>query len=295
MLVSFCLLSACLAEAGSPPGSQVPGGDKVFGEANVPMRLIKVVGMAVEPCIFPQPPPTISLALHASTNLSVPVVHGSPFHCQWSFNGLPMPGVTGTDLAISNFDVAKAGIYSVAVTNPYGSATAATVLRLDNSPIVLVDGAGVGARAVSRTNTTEISMSSTFGSDAGIYYTLDGSDPDFTATPYSAAFTLTNTATIRAIAYNFLHTSWAEAAPIHVEIWPVYQLSATTLPGGSVSISPAPYSENNLYLSNTIVTLTATPSNGWAFVSWTGDNTDTTNVTTVLMDRPRAVQASFQV
>ena len=57
-------------------------------------------------------------------------------------------------------------------------------------------------------------MSSTFGPSAHIYYTLDGSQPDFTAPPYSGAFTLTNSATIRAIAYNSAYTDWAEAAPI---------------------------------------------------------------------------------
>ena len=34
--------------------------------------------------------------------------------------------------------------------------------------------------------------------------------------------------------------------------------------------------------------------NGWSFLRWTGDRTATTNVTTVLMDRPRAVQAVFE-
>jgi hypothetical protein len=53
------------------------------------------------------------------------------------------------------------------------------------------------------------------------------------------------------------------------------------------------YDGGNLYLSDTVVTLTAMPSNGWSFASWTGDSSGTTNVTTVVMDQPRAVQALF--
>ena len=64
---------------------------------------------------------------------------------------------------------------------------------------------------------------------------------------------------------------------------------------GNVSISPPPYSGTNLYVNNTLVTLTATPSNGWTFIGWTGDSTNTTSVTTVLMDQARAVQAVFQL
>jgi hypothetical protein len=77
------------------------------------------------------------------------------------------------------------------------------------------------------------------------------------------------------------------------EVLTTYPLSAGTPGGGSVSVSPAPYSGANLYLSETPVTLTATPSNGWSFIRWTGDSTATTNVTTVVMDEPRTVQAVF--
>jgi hypothetical protein len=68
-----------------------------------------------------------------------------------------------------------------------------------------------------------------------------------------------------------------------VLIAPTYLLTASTPGGGSVGVSPAAYSGGNRYVSNTVVTLTATPSNGWSFLHWTGDSTATTNVTTVLM------------
>jgi uncharacterized repeat protein (TIGR02543 family) len=244
--------------------------------------------------ILSQPPPAISLSLGMSTNLSITVWPGAPFTCQWSFNGLPLAGATNTSVAITNFSFAKGGAYSVAVTNQYGYALATSAVRLTNSPVVLVDGTDVGGGTARRYLACQVSMSSPFGTNAPIYYTLDGTQPDFTGLPYTGAFPLTNSANLRAIAYNAAYTLSAEAAPISVQIWTTVPLSTSVSGGGSISISPAPYAGPNLYVNNTLVTLTATPSNGWSFVGWTGDSTNTTNVTTVLMDQARAVQAVFQ-
>jgi uncharacterized repeat protein (TIGR02543 family) len=286
-------------------GTVVAWGANYVGAATVPAGLSNVMAIAAGgehslaiapgPAILSAPPPVISLVAGARTNLSVTVWSGSPFNYQWSFDGQPITGATGASLVVSNFNLAKAGVYSIVVSNQYVRATALTVLRLTNSPVVLVDGVDAGGGAVDRVDSSRITMIGGFGSGAGIYYTLDGSDPDFTAMPYSGTFTLTNSATIRAIAYNLAFTDWAEAAPIYLQIWPTYPLSADTPGGGSVTVSPAPYAAGNLYVSNTLVTLTATPSNGWYFVGWTGDSTATTNVTTVVVDQPRAVQALFQV
>ncbi len=271
-----------------------------YGETNVPTGLSNVVAiaggldhsLAIAPLLV-GPPPAVSLALGADTNLSVTAWFESPFSCRWSLNGIPLAGATGTSLLISNFDLTAAGLYSVAITNQFRSVTVSTVVRLTNSPIVLVDGVDIGGGAVSRTNASRITMTSTFGLDAEIYYSLDGSAPDFAAIPYSGAFTLTNSATVRAIAYNFAYSDWAEAAPISLQIIPLFPLSASTPGGGGIIASPLAYDGGILYVSNTLVTLTATPSNGWSFASWTGDSRDTTNVITVVMDQPRTVQALF--
>ncbi len=281
-------------------GTVVAWGYNGYGETNVPPGLSDVAAiaggldhsLAIAPLLV-EPPPAVSLALGGDTNLSVTVWFGSPFSCQWSLNGIPLAGATGTSLLISNFDLTAAGLYSVAITSQFRSAILCTDVRLTNSPIVLVDGVDVGGGAVSRTNVSQITMTSTFGPDAEIYYTLDGSDPDFAATPYSGAFTLTNSATIRAIAYNFAYSDWAEAASISLEIIPLYPLSASSPGGGSIITSPLAYDGGILYVSNTVVTLTAMPSIGWSFAFWTGDSSDATNVTTVVMDQPRTVQALF--
>jgi uncharacterized repeat protein (TIGR02543 family) len=284
-------------------GLVVAWGSSADGEGSALTGLSNVVAIAaggshslaiaLAPVILVPPPPAIALVQAAGTNLNVGVWPGAPFTCQWSLNGVPLAGATGTNLVITNFNLAKAGAYTVAVTNRYGYGIATSAVRLTNSPVILLDGADVGGGVARRYVSTQVTMSSTFGANAPIYYTLDGSQPDFTSLPYSGAFTLTNNVTLRAIAYNSALAVWAEAAPISVQIWTTLPLSVTTSGAGSVSISPAPYAAGNLYVNDTLVTLTATPSNGWAFAGWTGDSTATTNVTTVLMDRPRAVQAVF--
>jgi hypothetical protein len=82
-------------------------------------------------------------------------------------------------------------------------------VRLTNSPIVLLDGDNVGGGAVDRVDSSLVTISSTFVNNANIFYTLDGSAPDFTSIRYSGDFSVTNSATIRAIAYDYAYTSWA--------------------------------------------------------------------------------------
>jgi alpha-tubulin suppressor-like RCC1 family protein len=248
------------------------------------------------PVITQAPPAAISLALNASTNVSVGVFSRSPYACQWLSNGVPVAAETNTSFTLTNFAFSKAARYSVVVTNPYGSATAASVVRLTNSPVVLVDGVDVGGGTVSRIDASvRVSMSSAFGANAHIYYTLNGSVPHYsTAEPYKGDFTLTNSATIRAIAYDAAYADSAEAAPIRVEIRRTYPLSVSTPGGGSIIVSPAAYTNGNRYLSDTEVTLTATNFSGWVFMHWkVNGTTNTANPATILIGQSTSVQAIF--
>ena len=224
--------------------------------------------------------------------LSVSVRSTLPFGCQWLFLGSPIPGATTTNLTLSNFGVAQSGLYSVVVSNAYGANWATIAVRLTNSPVVSVDGVSLYGGSTSRVDRARITMANT-GTGAVIHYTLGGTDPDFTSIRYTAPFMNTTSALIRAIAYNAAYTNWAEAAPVFVEIWPTYPLLWSTPGGGSISCSPAPYSSTNRWMSDSVVTLTATASNGWTFLRWAGDSTATTNVTSILLDRPKAATAIF--
>ena len=74
---------------------------------------------------------------------------------------------------------------------------------------------------------------------------------------------------------------------------PSYRLSAAVNPveAGEVDFSPA-YDE---YGAGTQVTLTATPTTDYEFVSWSGDASGTEPVVTVTMDSDKSVTANFRI
>jgi hypothetical protein len=278
-------------------------GSNLNGQTNVPANATNVVqvaagyyhGLAIAaegPVVWSNAVIVASLPVGGSTNLSISVASQGPFSVQWFLNGAPIAGATSANLAITNFDFSQAGSYAASVRNQGGSVLRKiAVLYLTNSPVVLIDGIDTGGGTILRVDSAEVSMSSTFGTNAGIYYTLDGTAPDFTSIPYSGPFDLTNSATLRVIAYNATYSAWAESIPLIVQIWPTYPLEADTPGGGTVSALPLPYTDNR-YLSNSLVTLTATPLDGWSFMGWNGVST-VSNVTTVLMNEPQQIQAVF--
>ncbi len=284
----------------------VAWGSDLNGQTNVPVSATNVVqigagyyhGLAVVargPVVWSNAVMAIALAPGGGTHLGVAVASPGGFRAQWLLDGSPLAGATGTNLVITDFDLGAAGVYSVQIQNQAGAVTrTVAVLRLTNSPVVELDGIDVGGGVVTRVSSTQVSMSSALGPAASLYYTLDGSEPDFTATAYTGPFTLTNSAMLRAIAYNPAYSDWAESAPINLQVWPIYPLDAGTPGGGTVSATPFPYT-SNLYLSNSVVTLTATPSNGWSFMGWSGAGLDgtQTNVASVLMSGLAQVQAVF--
>ena len=68
-----------------------------------------------------------------------------------------------------------------------------------------------------------------------------------------------------------------------------YALSVTTVGTGTVTRNP----DQPLYAHGTVVQLTAVPGAGYSFTAWSGDATGSTNPTSVVMDGPRNVTATF--
>ncbi len=244
------------------------------------------------PRLLTRPPATVTLALGLSTTLSASVLSGTAYALQWQFNGAPIPDATNLDFTVTDFNVSKAGIYSLVAANLAATATAASVLRLSNAPNILISGVNIGGGSVVRTNSATITMTMTTNAYPRIHYTLNGIEPDFTSPQYAAPFVISNTALVRAVAYNPLVTDKAEAAPVTVRVVPTYPL-VLNFPGGGVVRAPGPDVSTNSYLSNTVVTLTATNNPGWLFLHWTNGASGTNPVTTVMMNQSNNVQAVF--
>jgi pectate lyase len=73
----------------------------------------------------------------------------------------------------------------------------------------------------------------------------------------------------------------------------VYALNTAVLPAAAAgTITKTP--NKALYAPDSVVTITATPNNGFEFVSWSGDATGSNAVTTVTMNTNKNVTANFQ-
>ncbi len=283
-------------------GKLVAWGLGTSGQATVPVTLTNVgsfsagngfsLAIDLAPRFVSKPPAVVTLSPSQTNALSVVALSGGTYSLQWSFNGAAVIGETNTDLLITSFDMTKAGIYSVTISNQFNSANASTIVRMTNSPTVQVNGILIGGGSVTRTNSATISLTATTNMYPKLYYTLDGSEPDFTSPQYTSPFVTSNTATIRAIAYNNLVTDRYEAATVALKVIPTYALN-TSNGGGSIAINPGANINPNFYLSNTLVTLTATASSGWSFAHWTGSVNSADSVINVSMDQPRTLQAVF--
>ena len=118
-------------------------------------------------------------------------------------------------------------------------------------------------------------------------YTLDGSNPLDYPTYTDVPFVLTNSAQIRLVAYSLDLIPYTIAAPVTVNVLPGYSLTAGTAGGGGVIPS------SGLYLSNTVVSITATNAPGWTFLNWAGDAAGTNNPISIVINGAKNVQAVF--
>jgi Calx-beta domain/Divergent InlB B-repeat domain/Chitobiase/beta-hexosaminidase C-terminal domain/Immunoglobulin domain len=158
-----------------------------------------------------------------------------------------------------------------------------------NDPVVVINGNPASPLLeYTFTNSYPPTITFTNGIVGGHFeYTLDGSNPleghRFTEIP----LVLTHTAIIRAISFSGDSTSNTIAGPVTVNVLPLYNLVAGSVGGGSV------FPASGTFLSNTVVTLTATNAPGWTFLGWAGDASGTNNPLALAVDGPENVQAIF--
>lgn len=241
-----------------------------------------------------QPPefvsqPSAKIVSPGSNVTFTTTVRGSfPLTYQWRRNGNILPGETNLTLAISNAQPSQAGSYALSVTNPISSAVSASVLLKVNVVTAIGNGLPLTNSLHAFGTTVTVQLQNAY-SNGLIFYTLDGSQPTFAATQYTTPLVVSNTVVLRALGYSGDFFESGELDPITISLPPAYTLSVSNGGGGSVSANPA----GNIHLSNTLVTLTATPNAGWTFLKWAGDVSGTTTNITVTMNRSKSVRAIF--
>jgi len=139
-----------------------------------------------------------------------------------------------------------------------------------------------------RTNAAVVRIQSFF-TNATIFYTLDGSEPSFSSSEYTAPFALESSATLRAIAYSSDFGNTSLSSSIEVQIIPDVVLTNLTPGGGVIQFEPP----GPVYPSNTIVSVTALPAPGWQFLRWEGAAEGENVQTLVVMTNHVGVRAVF--
>ena len=106
----------------------------VTNSAGTATSNVATLSIDVLPAITSQPA-SLTVAAGAAAQFSVSASSAQPLSYQWTFNGSPVNGATGTVYSLSNVQPANAGSYGVTVTNANGSVTS-------NGAILAVQSAG---------------------------------------------------------------------------------------------------------------------------------------------------------
>jgi hypothetical protein len=126
-----------VVEGGALPMIQTP-----LPPVNPPANPMAVVGLE----------PQVQLAAAGSSVTLVGAATGSPLPSyQWRRNGVPIPGATGTTLALVNVSAADAAAYTFVATNAAGSATSAQTVLTVQPPAVQLVAPAITLQPVSRT------------------------------------------------------------------------------------------------------------------------------------------------
>ncbi|NBV23716.1 MAG: hypothetical protein EBS05_17570, partial [Proteobacteria bacterium] len=183
-------------------------------------------------------------------------------------------GVTTSNRTIT---IGATNIFTAVFTNtvPLETQTSGGVSREvpAGTPAILVDNVYSTNHFFAAPRTVTVAMTSSYPG-AVIFVSTNGGNPA-DGFQYSGPFTVSATTLVRAAALDSNFNSVGEADPVQVSILPVYVLTDSTPGGGTVAALPA----GGSYLAGTIVTNTATASNGWSFVRWeiTAGGVTTTN------------------
>lgn len=86
-----------------------------------------------------------------------------------------------------------------------------------------------------------------------------------------------------------IEMSGARSVTAHFVAVPLYNLSTSVSGQGTITLSPP----GGSYQSNTVVAASATPAQGWAFASWSGDASGSTGPISIRVDSNKSITANF--
>ena len=286
-----------------PNGIVVGWGNNSSGQISIPNSISNVVAIAaganhsVAIQSYPTPkitiqPPSQSVVNGDTVAFQITATSESPLFYRWRKEGIALADATNSTLSLSNVTTNDAGHYDVVVTNAFGSVTSTqAVLQVlpYGAPSLRMNGQLVaGSFTVAAPETITVSITGGF-TNGFIFYTLDGTEPNLGSAFYAGPFTLTNSVTVVAMSLSADLIANSVTPAVKALIVPTYGLLTSVLGSGTVGASPAQAS----YVSNSVVTLNATPGPHYVFDHWSGDLTGSVNPTSLPMNGPRSVQAVF--
>ena len=127
-------------------------------------------------------------------------VYGSGVSYQWQKDGADVAGATSATLELGNISDGDAGSYVLKASNAGGSVTSEPIVVSVKSFVIVINGKAAGSK-VSVTDKALVEIKSGKGEDWLVYYSLDGSVPDYSSNLYEIPFDLSVGATVTAMAY----------------------------------------------------------------------------------------------
>ena len=252
------------------------------------MRYDLTLNVSTGPSITAQPS---SLTVGAGTNANFSVTAtGSGLNYQWKKNTVNMSnggnisGATSAHLTITGAAQSDAASYTVVVSNGGGSPTSnVATLTVINPPAITGQPQSATATAG---QSAQFTVTAT-GTSLAYQWRFNAS-PIGGAT--TSALSLSALQSSQTGSYSVVITNAAGSITSGNAILTiVYSLSISGMGSGSVGVSPS----QATYTSNTVVTVTATPSAGKRFLNWAGDATGTSNPLGVAMNANESIIAVF--
>jgi hypothetical protein len=235
--------------------------------------------------------PTSQILLAGSQATLAAGVNGrQPLTFQWQKEGQDLVSGTNSSLIFGNIQLANAGTYSLLASNAFGVSNSTSAVITVKSLLVLADGQPAPGSTFIADTQTLFTCEASY-TNANIFYTLDGTAPDFTGSQYQTAFNISKSCTLRIIAYSADFAQTVLGDPVNIVIVPLYQVVAGNYGGGNILFNPD--SGTGLYRSNTLLTVVAAPFSGWTFMGWGGALTGTNLTNALTVNGPKYLQPTF--